>query len=492
MKKKIFTLLPWVLSAGYVFVLAVELTPISQGFCFSWMREVDEYGFLSIIRGIHEDALQGRWLKVFDHPDFGYGAIFWLLEALWSAPLRLLGSEATQLIGLRGMSLLLGLIGAFFFSDVAVILSRRKSLRGWFFWLSISVGAFPFATLRVHNISLLFFLFALSLWLLIRKTEGISKDNRKWAFVAGLGCGVKLTGLFFLPVLVPLWLFGSSRISLREFAKVLGTGAFGFVFAACPLFALYPFTYPQIRHWHSEWRHQLARVATSMDLPEPQSIIRHAIEPNYYSLWILGTILALSVFFVWRKKSKLKENIIPWVVSTCGFLMVLSYLIFRSRQGPSYVISYLFATGLVPFLVLARASRGSRVALVLVTALIVINAQQQRIAWHGSARMYSQRETTSRFVRARAVYSKLKEHPDFKNENPLNVVRSESAVLPRCIHQGGLSEQVLWGGEKISLDRSIDWLILDERWSDFVESLRKDRRYRIEVETDGMVGFRKN
>ena len=195
---------------------AIQFAILAGIFCYyfaenfilseSWevltLRSIDDFAMNDSIRQMQKTILAGDWTRVFTFFDYGYGNAFWLINAILFMPLYAIGDAQLQIVAGRQISLLY-VFGSIYL--VGLIIDRlRPDAQQLKYPILIAIATMPMVAIistKLHVNAQSLFFGILSFYLLVREPE-ITRKHVIWSGVfGGIAVGLKLTGVFIIPLL---------------------------------------------------------------------------------------------------------------------------------------------------------------------------------------------------------------------------------------------------------------------------------------------------
>lgn len=319
--------------------LFIENFVLSEGWEVLALRSIDDFAMQDSLRNMQHAMLHGHTKRVLTFFDYGYGNLFWLVNAILFLPLYWLDFPQLQIVLGRQISL------AFIFGSIFLVGRIAERLRTDVRYLKYTVmlllAVAPMNEIigtKFHVNAQSLFFGVLAYYMLIRHEVPSQKDIKLSALFAGVATGLKLTGMFVIPVL-GLTLIGRSLSSPKAVngkQVLLFGGIAGLVGAvtALPALALFPlFSGPLKETYKTFLTYKGMGGSVHMDAYDfyTQSI-SYFLPP-----WLFAVILAmwgLLLLADWRKRRTDSGALFT------GMVLVVGYICVTVDKAPVYVSTY--------------------------------------------------------------------------------------------------------------------------------------------------------
>jgi hypothetical protein len=380
----------------YILICAIVLLLFSENFVFSshlgllGFREIDDIAFQASLRRIHLLLQTENWKQLWMLNDYGYGWIFWAPLALITYPLFLLSTHFSidwPLIAIpRQVSLLFAVLS---------LLIMRKSLQRMHAPEWVCAGAllifslyptFGYFSMRFGTVNAVMFFSVLSFYLAQRDDPSSSKGRLLIALSLAIAGGIKLSGLFILPLIAMLVMI---RLRNQKPIKILSTIAMpSLIFLGC----LILFTNPSL--FKASFHPALAvtywkELSYFIDVTKIRSGPTNPFV-RFYS-GVFGTTtnamvmlgLMIGMLFAVIKEKIFRADIIAAIITL--FLTTI-YLIVAVKNAGSEgyyftAVSFLFLLGTISF---SRSKKSSLILLIFIGLLLedAFTRTQQDNQWN--------------------------------------------------------------------------------------------------------------
>lgn len=343
-----------VLIAGAIAVLCQQNVIFSDRFDFLPLREIDDFAFQVSLRHLHTALAAGHLGTFISCNDYGYGALFWTLNAVATLPGYLLGWDQWVIYVPRLISLLAGVGAVYRLWQITGFYTPDMAIRMAVPALLVLQPEFAFACMRFHTHALALFLCATAFHLALSAVN--ARDGARSVLAFACAAGVKTNALVFGPVVAGVLLLRHHDMGIRSLAIFLGYGLFGFFAAALaynPLFLLYPIFSVECQRAVGTLQTYIRQANTavgSADDINPMTMLKSGLMYNYggWPLLVVTAGLLPAAFRFWRDGARIKAGTL--LVAFAGTMLAVVALLYRVKQGPFAYANYLIVVSFVPLL----------------------------------------------------------------------------------------------------------------------------------------------
>jgi hypothetical protein len=368
---------------------AVQFAILAGIFCYyfaenfilseSWevltLRSVDDFAMNDAIRQMQKIILAGDWLRVFTFFEYGYGNAFWLINAILLMPLYVIGDAQLQIITGRQISLLY-VFGSIYLVGLIIVKLRPDAVQ-LKYPILITIASMPMVAIistKLHVNAQSLYFGILSFYLLVHEQK-ITRKNIVWSGVfGGIAVGLKLTGIFLIPLLGLILL---SRLIDKGNGDVLKNSAIFSVIlaitaAACfaPTLLFFPIFYTEIQATYNILQH-FKSMGGGSSSPSNFSTLVESL--NYYL--DLPTVLAAAFFYVLLLRDDIKANRYSSTFMVFILGLTLAYLTVTVHKAPVYIATYYLSVSFIMplgFLGMVKLRCTDRTKVILMYLIVIL------------------------------------------------------------------------------------------------------------------------
>ena len=199
-------------------ILSNQNLILSNDFNLLILREVDDYAFQIILREIHSDLENFKFVKLITTSNYGYGAIFWFINSLITFPFYLAGFDNAVILLPRYISQLFGFLAVIFIYKTSTQFTSNKIISYSVATILVLQPIFAYACLRFHSHSQVLFFSTASFYFLVLSSQQENIFDKfykkklllKAILFAGIAIGTKINALIILPVFATVFLFSNN------------------------------------------------------------------------------------------------------------------------------------------------------------------------------------------------------------------------------------------------------------------------------------------
>ena len=325
----------------------VENFVLSSSWAILNLRSIDDMAMQSSMRTMQKHILAGDFSAIVCFFDYAYGCAFWLVNSLVLLPFYLLDLPQAQIIFGRQISLGF-MVGTIYL--VGRILDRlypeARSLRNS---VLIALAAMPMnaiiaTKLHVNAQSIFFGLLAYDA--LIHDSTLTKRTVIRTAIFAGICVGLKLTGIFIMPLIGGTLLLRLREVERAVAGKLFATfcGVFVVTAVGCtaPALLLFPF-------YGDEVKTVFDRFTQFKNLGSVPGLESHTwLEVMSYFLFAPAVIASLILFTILIIRD-IKAKTYHSLLIAATILAATVYVSTTVQKTPIYIATYILNIGvLVP------------------------------------------------------------------------------------------------------------------------------------------------
>jgi hypothetical protein len=247
---QLFSYVMYGISSVVLLIIFVENFILSSSFDILRFREIDDVAFQEVLRRAHLQIEAGHLSQLFSLNDYAYGWIFWFPLAIMTYPLYLLSVHFAidwpLIVTPRQLSLVFGIASLLLIRKILKKYGAPEYLAAAGFLMFLLFPSFGYASLRFGTINEVMFFSVLSVYLAVK--DDISTSRGRFLVVSALSLagGVKLSGLFILPLIFLLvairYEFKSIRLFLFDLMVSASMFAVLLIGFSNPSLFFYPFS----------------------------------------------------------------------------------------------------------------------------------------------------------------------------------------------------------------------------------------------------------
>lgn len=352
----LFAYVAYGISAVVLCALFVENFVLSSSFDILGFRAIDDVAFQEVLRRIHLTIESGQFNQLYNINDYAYGWIFWFPLALITYPLYFASAHFAidwpLIVAPRQISLAFGIASLLLIRKILKKYGAPEYLAAAGFLVFLLFPSFGYASLRFGTINAVMFFSVLSFYLAVRENVSTSRSRFFVVCALALAGGVKLSGLFILPLIFLLiairYEFKSIYVLLRDL--MVSMALFGVLLIAFSNPSLFAYKFEP--KYGQEYFHILSYFigVAKLETGPSDPFIR------FYSFFFGSPVNAICVSIVFfgliMQAIKSKTNRLDMLAS-CGLItVVLAYLLFAVKdisRATSYFtgVSFLLLLGLL-------------------------------------------------------------------------------------------------------------------------------------------------
>ena len=329
---------------------------ISSSFPILPMREVDDFAFQHSINKLHIALSNFDFVKFFSCNDYGYGSIFWILNAIISYPGYLVQNDQLIIISPRMLSLFFGVLSLFYVYKISKKYTSNLAIQLSVPTVLVLMPEFAFMCLRFHTHSQLLFFSVLCFYFATNYRDE-SFVIRKILFAMALAIGTKINALILVIAIAPICLIlykdkNNGNVSYKAILKYIIFTSFFTILFYNPLIILFPIftseSYEAIRMLFSHIYYSGINPG-HLSNEYLMNLLENGLFKNYagYLTLPLSIISLITGYVLYRDKNFSDKNL-PYILifMSLSFLIAATVLLFRVKNGPwsyaNYIIPLIF------------------------------------------------------------------------------------------------------------------------------------------------------
>lgn len=340
------------------------------------LRSIDDFAMNDSIRQMQQAILGGNWKRVFTFFDYGYGNIFWLVNAILLMPLYAIGDAQLQII--VGRELSLSYVFASIYLVGLVIDRLQPNAHRLKYPILISIATMPIVAIistKLHVNAQTLFFGILSFYLLIRETQ-ITRKYIFWSGVfGGIAIGLKLTAIFIIPLLAltlisRLFNINNGRFLVKNCLIFFLTLTIVASVCIVPTLLLFPFFSSELKTTYETFQ-QFKSMGGGRS--SNSSLLTIANSFNYY--YSLPTIFALIFFYILLIRDEIKKQKYISVIMFFVLCITVVYLMVTVNKDAVYLASYyLNVSFIIPlgFLGIIKVHHNDIIKIILIYLIIIL------------------------------------------------------------------------------------------------------------------------